>query len=119
MTKQEIFTKVKNHLLTQNARSIDDGSIDDDIGMCRYRGSNGLMCAVGCLIPDDMYDPSMEGVSVDAIRQDNEALDEYLGSYSTINLLTDLQHLHDRRAVGSWPEELRRIAKLYDLNFDE
>lgn len=28
---------------------------------CRYRSSKGLKCAAGCLIPDDLYDSSMEG----------------------------------------------------------
>ena len=54
MTEQEIFDKVVLHLYQQGEPSITHG------GRCRYRLS-GKMCAIGCLIPDDMYSESMEG----------------------------------------------------------
>lgn len=50
MTNEEIFEKVRTHLLTQNAKSMIDG-------ICLYRGPNGLKCAVGCLIEDEHFDP--------------------------------------------------------------
>lgn len=59
MTEQEIFTKVATHLLAQMARS---RSGDD--GVCLYRGDNGLQCAAGCLIPDELYSEALEEKSV-------------------------------------------------------
>ena len=53
MTQQQIFDKVATHLLTQGAKSMMGDT-------CRYRGSNGAKCAVGCLIKDDHYDPILE-----------------------------------------------------------
>lgn len=30
-------------------------------GTCLYRTDDGRKCALGCLIPDDLYDPAFEG----------------------------------------------------------
>lgn len=61
MNRQEVFDKVVNHLLTQNQKSIDESS------QCMYRGINGLMCAVGCLIPDEFYNKDLELKAADSI----------------------------------------------------
>jgi hypothetical protein len=45
-----------DHLATQKARAW-----SEDNGTCGYRTETGLMCAVGCLIPDELYDPEIEG----------------------------------------------------------
>lgn len=49
-----IVTKVATHLSVQRARATDSE------GSCKYRGKNGTMCAIGVLIPDDLYMPSAE-----------------------------------------------------------
>jgi hypothetical protein len=58
MNAQEIFDKVVTHLRTQGKQA---KNTSDD---CVYRRPNGLMCAVGCLIPDELYDPALEGATV-------------------------------------------------------
>ncbi|MNZ73018.1 hypothetical protein D3C78_914170 [compost metagenome] len=45
--------KIKNHLMAQKAQSVTVG------GVCQYRYGS-LMCAVGCLIPDEKYEGDME-----------------------------------------------------------
>jgi hypothetical protein len=57
MNKQEIFNKVYLGLHSQGWKK----SVDAD-GECFYRGDDGCKCAAGHLIPDEDYDPSMEGV---------------------------------------------------------
>ncbi len=47
MNRQEVFTKVKDHLLKQNKAAVNAG-----YGACAYLAPDGLKCAVGCLIPD-------------------------------------------------------------------
>jgi hypothetical protein len=59
MTNQEIFTTVRSHLLAQNARSF-----DPERRLCVYRDWEGKKCAVGALIPDDIYALNMEGKPV-------------------------------------------------------
>lgn len=57
MNKQEIFETVVRHLHQQGEPAV----IGE--GNCRYRADDGKSCAVGCLIPDDCYDPQMEGMT--------------------------------------------------------
>lgn len=61
MTLQEIYSTVRQHLLTQNARSAKNGN-------CLYRGPNGTKCAAGALIPDEIYTPSIENKRSSATR---------------------------------------------------
>lgn len=83
-THQETFDKVATHLITQRAAS-------RDYSGCRYRGPDGLKCAVGCLITDEYYHPGIEGLTVDS-------LDFF--EKSDIKLLEDLQCVHDCAHTG-------------------
>lgn len=123
MTEQEIFDKVATHLLTQNEKAV------NSTGGCVYRTGKGLKCAVGCLISDDLYDPSLEGLGVivfvrTAARPDRVAdcrvardiakkigLEEEHGG-----LLGDLQNIHDTRQPKTWRSFLLSVAKDHKLN---
>ena len=105
MNNQEVYDKVKAHLLSQNRKSLDDD------GQCVYRGENGAMCAVGVLIPDDMYLPSMEG---DACSADDMLLVlKQLGI--DYRLARSLQNVHDNVYHSNWPTALERLAIGYGL----
>ncbi len=119
MNAREIFVKVKNHLLAQNQRSVTAGD-----GLCAYRGDNGLMCAVGCLIPDDHYDPKFEGTYVlsNQLRPVLKALGILDGAqYDTAeyeksaDLLERLQSLHDDVDPKNWPQELAALERMFEL----
>lgn len=58
MTDREIFDKVRAHLLNQGVKALTPNLPSGRI--CRYRTPDGLMCAVGCLIPETFYDPMIE-----------------------------------------------------------
>lgn len=111
MTNQEVYDKVKAHLLTQNAKSISSN------GMCKYRMQRSTKkCAIGCLIPDALYSKDIEGEGVYTLAQDEElGLKDFFADVS-IDLLVDLQCMHDGNKVSSWPTVLKEIAKEYDLN---
>lgn len=110
-TIREVFDTVKNHLLTQNARSADDR------GSCKYRGDNGTSCAIGCLIPDAKYSPMLEGATCDAIAIRQAAgLDHFHVNerdYHSRDLLLKLQNVHDVHPVLSWPESLDELEEKY------
>jgi len=55
MDNYEIMYRVYDHLMTQNEKSI------DGVGNCKYRSPDGMMCALGCLIPDEEYKITTEG----------------------------------------------------------
>ncbi len=80
--KKEIFDYVVNHLRQQ-----DRPGVDRD-GDCSYRGRDDTMCAVGCLLADDEYDPSMEGEPVGEIELP-------LRLHEHIDMLDKLQAFHD------------------------
>ena len=52
-TNQSVYDKVCAHLAAQKTRSMNANG-------CAYRGALGRSCAVGCLIPDEIYDPDMD-----------------------------------------------------------
>lgn len=127
MTPQEIFDAVCDHLAKQKKRAAREH------GGCYYRTPDGLKCAVGCLIPDELYDRRMDSFYDD--DEDNYAGNFHqvadgirIGIYSKdlrwmldhINLLCDLQSVHDDGM--RWTDEsemrhgLRRVARMYDLD---
>jgi hypothetical protein len=121
-TKQELFDYVASFLLKQGKRSFTGGG-------CMYRGDNGLMCAAGCVIPDEFYDPVMEGNdinSVVSIRRKTKGpqqrfwktLEKHLG------LLSELQEVHDNLFSPNdtrqfWLKKLREVAADHKLAFDK
>ena len=56
----KVSETIRDHLTKQRAIS---GTTDPDTGKayCKYRGENGAMCAVGCLIKEEYYSRGMEG----------------------------------------------------------
>ena len=113
MTLQEIFDKVAVHLLTQQERS-------ETCGGCAYRGERGLMCAVGCLIPDELYDSSMESLCATTILVDFPEFGKYIRGNTPHPdmpyLLSRLQNIHDHDIVDMWHYALQRCAHAYKLD---
>ena len=110
--KQEIFDTVATHLLKQNAKSVSPY----DNKRCYYRGKDGLKCAIGCLIPDELYDENLECHTVFELLADfPDRFDMWLDC-SIASLLNDLQRVHDTDGMNDWPDELRLIAHMHDLD---
>lgn len=116
MTAQEVFNKVSIHLLTQNAKSLKSSgsSREHNITACSYRGDDGRMCAVGCLIPDERYNIDIEGYSVESYRVKDMLDDINLKEHT--RLLCRLQYVHDGIDVNEWRNKLKQVANEYSLN---
>jgi len=87
---------IRDHLTKQRMKSMAayGGNMTQD---CAYRGGNGLMCAVGCLITDEAYFEGLEGHCADDNRV-VEALFNSLGFELTedmVNLCMVWQGYHD------------------------
>ncbi len=109
MNTQEAFNKICDHLMTQNSKAV---SIQGD---CRYRGEDGKMCAIGCLIPDDVYSSGMEGKNVRGTLFDgNEPLRRLFADID-FGMLGDCQDVHDQEPLSSWANKLRDIAAWHGL----
>lgn len=69
--------KIEQHLIKQKARAVQEHDAEYSIApisRCQYRTTEGLMCAAGCLIPDDKYDEEMEGSTANSIYFDYPGL---------------------------------------------
>lgn len=91
-TNAEIFKQVKDHLIKQGQRSVKhlrNGEI-----VCRYLDPDGNKCAVGCLIPYELYNPKIEGHSVDHPKVEEVLKLAGIGKES-LDMLSELQAVHD------------------------
>ncbi len=134
ITKQQIFDKVVTHLFKQKIPSI--GSC----GECSYRGNNGLKCALGIFIPDEIYNNNMEG-DISSLKDfllkikkrkyrgysktKRILFDKLLDLLETnYDILQDLQYTHDNCTLDdeekyflldSLKKDLIYVAKIHDL----
>lgn len=121
MNRQQVYDKVRQHLLKQGAKSVDGFS-------CVYRSDNGMKCAIGALIPDWLYDKldkegqAVEGEDVIALLQEPEiqALfdfepNEDIEDGPMSSLLTSLQSIHDTYEPHEWDWRLRDVARNHGL----
>lgn len=124
MNKQEIFDKVWAGLSSQGwAKSM----MRPGSQACAYRGALGRKCAVGWLIPDQEYDPIMEGLPISwflveraegrsramAFLKAIEAGGVDLSEPGVLDLLESMQHAHD--SLGNLKESMVQVAQHYNL----
>ena len=114
MNDQEVFSKVVRHLFTQGGQARRDQ-------LCVYRGEDGTSCAVGCLIADDIYQPSMEGIGVEALIAEYPTVKDLLSECDSY-LLCGLQSAHDRSIL--WADKrvstvLTDISSEYHLTWPD
>lgn len=113
---QEAFDKAAHHLLTQMERAANSDHV------CYYRTEDQTKaCAIGGLIPDNLYDPEIDNNHTDA----SVGLEDLLANYSQIaglfihcdeDFLADLQGLHDAYEPHEWNQRLYDLAQEWDLN---
>lgn len=118
MTPQEIFDTVARHLFAQGTRSYDP--VEDQC-LYRYRSPEGIRsCAVGRLIPDEVYDCAMEGSNVNhlLLRWTQTKLPEWMCDNAA--LLRGLQYEHDCDENWESSAMMRQAlgirAKAFNLN---
>lgn len=107
MNTQELFDKVANHLLKQNARAQRNNE-------CVLRDNRGRACAWGCLIPESEYKQEMDS-TFDAF---SVIVSPYVGNLDNecIKLMIPLRLLHDHVPLILWREELITIAAQFNLS---
>ena len=108
---QGLFNRVAEHLLKQNQRSLLPS------GKCAYYGVGGLRCALGCLVTEGSYSPSIEGNGIGTPAVDKALQQSGVPFYSpVVALLEDLQGIHDIWQPDTWPLKLGEIATKYGLS---
>lgn len=110
MTDQEAFTIVVQHLRKQGVRSAKPGGPrSTNAYLCYYRAGK-LRCAVGALIPDEQYDPSMEGLKAGTVQRRWPVLEGI-----SPGLLDSMQNLHDKVDPEKWEGQFPLLAQDYKL----
>jgi hypothetical protein len=125
LSRQEIYDKVAVHLLTQMKQCRHGTG-------CVYRNPNGLKCAIGALIPDELYIDVIEGAQAcpmfngaNGMRQSMWTAKHRLmmeigvaAGYISSTMpeeveaafLNDLQKIHDDFDPSKWKERLTIFA---------
>ena len=108
-TEQELFNRVKTHLLNQGERAESDVQ-NAGIYECVYHSSSGLKCAIGCLITDEVYHPAMEFVDISDEPVYSGLVDSGIDmSGKTVTILRKLQHVHDCADPSEWSEAIDEV----------
>jgi hypothetical protein len=123
-TRQEIFNEIAIHLLTQNEKSTDSVR-------CLYRGPRGLKCAVGGIIPDEVYEKwkdieiSFPLVNGESIKLDKgllvqffppELMEDLQIAETDKRFLQALQRIHDHNEPIRWRGRLLEEAASFGLD---
>jgi hypothetical protein len=127
-----MFDVVVKHLWAQGRRAT---SSDSSNASCKYRGIHGTKCAIGALIPDELYRPEIEGLAVSFTDNEydkaNKAKYEILigilveagllrneGSEEDILFLADLQDIHDSSFGGDFRPHVKHKAEAMAIRYD-
>ncbi len=99
-----ILVETLAFLVHQRQKSISDN------GICSYRGPNGLKCAVGYWIPDELYAEKYETKTIDDVVSIFSSMNPSFAKFinDNIKLFGLLQKLHD-----SSYEEISLLEDLY------
>lgn len=123
MTKQEAYERIRVYFTKPGAQLAQS----EDASVCSYKTSDGRRCAVGCLMPDKLYNRRFENRNICELAQLPEAapLFAYLGiAHGTryvdndlLVFLSDAQDAHDR--ASSVSDFIRTLDdKAYDQDLD-
>lgn len=127
MKAQDIFDTVLTHLRKQGKPSMD---IVQGDARCLYRGPGGTSCAIGCLMPDELYD---------ADKMEHRGISEFIDIFPPEfhehqTLLSDLQGAHDHNSsmhdggtstvinkdwLRTMEKNMSYIAEDFDLVYNE
>lgn len=122
MTQQEMFDTIIPALLKQGGPSLGPEAADPESIGCMYRGDDGRKCAVGVLIPDELYTPSMEGRSAEDMMKIYLDVQNLLGA-ENVEFLEAMQQVHDSNPYDAEEWDMNyfigsyeRLASRFDLN---
>lgn len=106
LTKQQAYEHIRHYFTRPGAR------LSRGLDRCYYRHpDDGRACAVGCLIPDELYNPDMEGRSAHSVLTRDLGWDDDLAVF-----LGAAQRKHD--SANDVADFLLRLDALADEQTD-
>lgn len=127
LTVQQVFDRVARHLLEQGKKSLTVAGSNPKNYTCLYRGPGGTKCAVGAIIPDELYCKEIDNLDEPAavmpgggVSDDSDGLLQQILWEAGVPadgyaLLDKLQDVHDGYDVEQWPQQLREVAGRFGL----
>ncbi|HEX9804592.1 MAG TPA: hypothetical protein VGA67_02835 [Candidatus Dojkabacteria bacterium] len=118
MTNKEIIKKIREHLVIQPYRCTN--STWNSGSSCMYRNRNGDRCFIGALIPDDKYDPQIEGITMDMVvdyvyRENSDQIQSKFDYPHRVGVNTFLRILEDIDIQGNQFQFLSVLQEIHDL----
>lgn len=110
MDAQQILDTVAAHLRAQKACATNGDK-------CAYRAPDGRKCALGVLIPDELYESRFEDMSASWVLSASDGL-QAMFPEQVRQLLGELQQVHDREQGYPEPDfepGLALVAKKFGL----
>ena len=103
--------RIAEHLAAQRKVAVTDNR-------CAYQGAGGTMCAVGCLIPDELYESRMEGKAADEVLGECPEILDAIGidSHLAVDVLGRFQRYHD---FGTYTGHCGGEYRRYKARLDE
>lgn len=113
---QEAYEAIRSYFDRYDAQLATNG--DASSGLCRYLTDDGNKCAVGCLIPEALYDEKLENSIINVDWLKNNPVIAGLFTNVDLQFLRAAQTLHDGVAkdAKSFVLGLDVIAALKGLN---
>lgn len=112
----ETIKVISAHLAKQRKGS----RVDGRDSTCAYRGTDNNMCAIGCLIPDELYNKKYEGKNIRALMSYPSDLvkhvTEQFGEGEALCVAYAAQKYHDH---GSYDMDLLVHADLSEGEFTQ
>lgn len=103
-TTQELFDIIVSHLRKQGKQALNED------GECVYRTPDGLKCAAGCLIPDELYQGRFEGTGVTNVADILQKHSALLAEELVDAIVLIMQRVHDSKVPELWELEFQRVA---------
>ena len=112
MKTLDAFHIMARHLLNQGRRAKSLAPSPEN--SCLYRAPGGLKCAVGALIPDEVYNPNMEGTTASGLYEKYPDVYECLVledkcDHDAEGFYNNMQAIHDSTPEYHWAEKLLRM----------
>lgn len=112
MTPEEVVSKVATRLYD----GYGPADVRDGVSnlRCMYRTPYGKSCAVGCLIPDDVYDPNIEGTVMGSLYVQDGLFHAYIGACERREVLAHVLNASGIPATEAMLAFLQRMQEAHD-----
>lgn len=123
-SRQELFETAITHVVKQGEPAVE---LDEMHILCRYR-TGKLACAIGALIPDDVYSEELESKTVGQLLMRENQTEKFRNWLRDNPVFAESKHLlgetqvkcHDAKwkSVEQYIGNVKEIALKYNLNTD-